>query len=67
MIRFFAAHPTAANLLMLMFFVMGLVSLPTLRRETLPDFTAQEVEVRLPPQEIRVAGAVLLRFQQVSQ
>lgn len=48
MIRFFAAHPTAANLLMLMFFVMGLVALPTLRRETFPDFTAQEVEVRIP-------------------
>ena len=48
MIRYFAAHPTAANLLMVVFLVAGLAALPTLKRETLPDFTAQEVEVRIP-------------------
>ncbi len=48
MIRYFAAHPTAANLLMVVFLVMGLATLPTLKRETLPDFTPQEVEVRVP-------------------
>ena len=48
MIRYFAAHPTAANLLMLVFLVLGLVALPTLKRETFPDFAAQEVEVRVP-------------------
>ena len=48
MIRYFAAHPTAANLLMLFLIVIGVVSLPTLKRETFPDFTAQEVEVRVP-------------------
>jgi len=47
MIRYFASHPTAANLLMLIFIVMGLQAFPTLRRETLPDFTAREVEVRV--------------------
>jgi len=45
MIQFFTRHPTAANLLMIVFFVMGLASIPSLRRETLPDFSADEVEV----------------------
>ena len=45
MIRFFGAHPTAANLLMLIFLVIGLISLPTLKRETFPDFSKDEVEV----------------------
>ena len=45
MIRFFAAHPTAANLLMLLFLALGFLSIPNLRRETLPDFTANEVEI----------------------
>ncbi len=68
MIRFFAAHPTAANLLMLMFFMMGLVSLPTLRRETLPDFTPQEVEVRVPYQGASaedVEESICLRLEDV--
>lgn len=47
MTRYFAAHPTAANLLMIIFLVMGLSVLPDLKRETMPDFTANEVEVRL--------------------
>ncbi len=47
MIRFFAAHPTAANLLMLGFIVLGLSALPSLKRETFPDFSPQEVEVRI--------------------
>lgn len=46
-IRYFAAHPTAANLLMIIFLVLGLSVLPQLKRETMPDFTAHEVEVRL--------------------
>ena len=45
MIRFFAAHPTAANLLMIMFIVMGLVAIPSLQRETFPDFAPTEVQV----------------------
>ena len=47
MIRYFALHPTAANLLMLMLVIIGLVAIPSLQRETFPDFTAQEVEVRV--------------------
>ncbi|MEA3278654.1 MAG: efflux RND transporter permease subunit [Pseudomonadota bacterium] len=48
MIRFFAYHQTAANLLMLLFLAIGLASLPTLKRETFPDFAPQEVEIRVP-------------------
>ncbi|MBN1477756.1 efflux RND transporter permease subunit [Candidatus Sumerlaeota bacterium] len=47
MIRFFAAHPTAANLLMAAFIILGVFSLPSLRRETFPDFSADLVEVRV--------------------
>ncbi len=45
MIRFFAGHATAANLLMLMFIVLGLVGLTTLRRETFPDFSEDKIEI----------------------
>ncbi|MBL4585356.1 MAG: efflux RND transporter permease subunit [Pseudomonadales bacterium] len=48
MIRFFTAHPTAANLLLLLLIMVGLSALPTLQRETFPDFSAQEVEVIVP-------------------
>ncbi len=45
MIRFFAQHPTAANLLMIFFLVIGAVSLPSLRRETFPDFSEDLVQI----------------------
>ncbi len=48
MIRFFATHPTAANLLMLLLIVVGTVTLPTMKRETFPDFTPAEIEIRVP-------------------
>jgi multidrug efflux pump subunit AcrB len=38
-IRLFTRHPTAANLLMLTFFVLGLSSLGSLKRETFPEFS----------------------------
>jgi len=44
-IRFFTTHPTAANLLMLFLLVVGLASLPTLERETFPEFAPQEVRI----------------------
>ncbi len=47
MIAFFARHPTAANLLMGMLMLLGLVVLPTMLRETFPDITPQQVEVRV--------------------
>lgn len=48
MIRYFTAHPTAANLLMLIFIVLGVSALPGLRRETFPDFTPGEVQIAVP-------------------
>ena len=39
MIRLFTRHPTAANLVMLAFFVLGLSSLGSLKRETFPEFS----------------------------
>ena len=44
-IRFFANHPTAANLLMLIFIFLGLGTVQDIRRETFPDFTPKEVEI----------------------
>ncbi|MEH0688885.1 efflux RND transporter permease subunit [Vibrio cholerae] len=38
MIRFFAKHPTAANLLMLTLLLLGVTSLTTIKRETFPEF-----------------------------
>jgi multidrug efflux pump subunit AcrB len=48
MIRFFAGHPTAANLLMLLMLAAGLISLGGLRRETFPDFSTDTVRVTVP-------------------
>lgn len=45
MIRTFASHPTAANLLMLAFLVVGISSLPLLQKETFPDIDKFEVRV----------------------
>ncbi len=47
MIRFFAAHPTAANLLLLGLIVVGAFSLPNLRRETFPEFESDRVRVSI--------------------
>ncbi|HER25820.1 MAG TPA: efflux RND transporter permease subunit, partial [Rhodospirillales bacterium] len=48
MIRFFALHPTAANLLMLTFLIVGLVSVGNVKRETFPE---------IPPDKVRVVTA----------
>ncbi|HEY8379434.1 MAG TPA: efflux RND transporter permease subunit, partial [Nannocystis sp.] len=45
MIAYFARHPTAANLLMLIFVVVGLVALPDLRRETYPEFEPSSIRI----------------------
>lgn len=39
MIRFFTKHPTASNLLMLSLLILGLTSLPSIKRETFPEFS----------------------------
>ncbi|MBN2060852.1 MAG: efflux RND transporter permease subunit [Deltaproteobacteria bacterium] len=48
MIRFFARHPTAANLLMIVFLVAGVLTIPHILRESQPDFAPGEVEIRVP-------------------
>lgn len=45
MIRWFAGHPTAANLLLLAFVAAGAMAAPTLVRETFPDFRSVEAEI----------------------
>ncbi len=45
MIRFFTEHPTAANLMMAAFIVMGLVIAPSLLLETFPRISTRDVEV----------------------
>ena len=40
-----AAHPTAANLLMILFLLLGLMNMGDIRRETFPDFTSTEISV----------------------
>ena len=47
MIRFFSTHPTAANLIMIIFIAMGVMALPELKRETFPEFTASRVQVQV--------------------
>ena len=50
MIRFFANHPTAANLLMLLMLASGLLTVSGLRKETFPDAlpTVVEIQVAFP-------------------
>jgi multidrug efflux pump subunit AcrB len=45
MIRWFAAHPTAANLLLVLFIAAGVMAAPGLKRETFPDFRPIEAEI----------------------
>ncbi|SMO84667.1 Multidrug efflux pump subunit AcrB [Thalassovita litoralis] len=48
MIRWFTGHPTAANLLLLVFIAAGTFAAPTLLRETFPDFRPVEAEITVP-------------------
>ena len=47
MIRLFAVHPTAANILMLALLVLGIAAAPTLQRDTFPLTPPSEVEIRV--------------------
>ncbi|MDH3591189.1 MAG: efflux RND transporter permease subunit [Planctomycetota bacterium] len=47
MIRFLAVHPTAANLLMVCLIALGVLALPSLTRESMPDVTPPELEIRV--------------------
>lgn len=48
MIEFFAKHPTAANLLMVVMLAAGLLSVRGLQREALPDAAPVVVQVQVP-------------------
>ncbi|TCP60898.1 multidrug efflux pump subunit AcrB [Rhodovulum bhavnagarense] len=45
MIRWFAAHPTAGNLFLILLLAAGAFAAPTLKRETFPDFRPVESEI----------------------
>ncbi|MCK0164665.1 efflux RND transporter permease subunit [Marinobacter sp. S6332] len=45
MIRWFAGHPTAANLLLILMLAAGLYAAPSLKRETFPDYRPVEVSI----------------------
>ena len=47
MIRWFVGHPTAANLLLVLMLAIGVFSMPTLKRETFPDFLPNEVSIQV--------------------
>ncbi len=56
-IAWFASNHVAANLLMLMILVFGIVSAFTIRKQTTPDFELNWVQIRVPylgaaPQEV---------------
>ncbi|WP_300458153.1 efflux RND transporter permease subunit [Desulfobacula sp.] len=44
-ISYMAGHPTASNLLMLLFVALGVISVTDLKRETFPDFSVNAVEI----------------------
>lgn len=52
MITFFAKHPTAANLMMAVLIILGIVVYPSVQRETFPSITPGQVSV-----EVTYAGA----------
>lgn len=47
MIGYFVRHPTAANLLMLIIILVGLLGLSSLTREVFPEFTSEFIHVQV--------------------
>ncbi len=45
MIRYFASHPTAANIMMFVILLAGFLVLPTLNKETFPEIDTNQVRV----------------------
>ncbi|HFD87856.1 MAG TPA: efflux RND transporter permease subunit, partial [Gammaproteobacteria bacterium] len=45
MIRYFASHPTIANILMMAIIALGLASLGSLNRESFPQLKPSKVQV----------------------
>jgi len=47
MIRYFTEHPTASNLIMVLLILAGLLTLPTIKRETFPVINSYEVDINV--------------------
>ena len=47
MIRYFAGHPTAANLLLVLIVAAGILATPGLKRETFPRFAPTEIGIEV--------------------
>ncbi len=47
MIRFFAAHPTASNLMMIAILALGIFAAPQLQRETFPRIEPRRIEITI--------------------
>jgi len=45
MIRYFASHPTAANSLMTLIILVGLIIIPTINKETFPEIKLSAIQV----------------------
>ena len=43
--RYFAGHPTAANLMMISILALGIAAMPPIKRETFPDIAPNELAV----------------------
>ena len=48
MIHYFAAHPTASNILLVVIILLGTAVLPTLNKETFPQIQTNQVQVTVP-------------------
>ncbi len=46
-VEYFTSHPTAANLLMAAFMFLGVITAPSLLRETFPRFTPDRVQISI--------------------
>jgi len=70
MIRWFAAHPTAGNLLLILILAIGLFSAPNLKRETFPDYRPPEVSISMEYRGATAADveeAICRRFNEALQ
>ena len=69
-IAWFAANHVAANLLMFLIIVAGLISASSIRTETNPEFELNMIQVQVPylgaaPQEVE--EGVVLKIEQVNK
>ena len=47
LLNFFAGHPTAANLVMALMILLGVMSIPEMKRETFPSFTVGKAKISI--------------------